>query len=314
MGGGAAAGLENAALGSTMDRDSVPGVSDYAYTLTPSGERSAQTLRTVLPELNAAGGRVLIGGGGATGIESAAEFADTFPNLRIHLVTAGKFGDFRNQRVADYMEKSLRRRDIAVQDETTITELRAHEAVTDTGTTIPFDLCLWTGGFKALPLAREAGLAVNERGQILVDPYLRSISHPDIFAVGDAAQPVEEPGVPVRMSSFVAIVMGLHAADNLSRAVRGKAQQPLSFAYYGQAIALGHHDAILFNIFPADKPAWPYLTGRLGFWVREFFVAYNRWIPRYERWPGLLYIMGKGGYAAAKRRAEKQLSQARQSG
>src|SRR5689334_6958874 len=32
------------ALGSTIDRDSVPGVRDYAYLLTPSGEMSAAAL------------------------------------------------------------------------------------------------------------------------------------------------------------------------------------------------------------------------------------------------------------------------------
>ena len=33
------------ALGSTMDREGVPGVREHAYVLTPSGERSAQVLR-----------------------------------------------------------------------------------------------------------------------------------------------------------------------------------------------------------------------------------------------------------------------------
>src|SRR5438105_10349501 len=63
------------ALGSTTDRDSVPGVRDYAYTFAPTGPLSAAELREHLPALNETGGRLVVCGGGATGIEAAAEFA-----------------------------------------------------------------------------------------------------------------------------------------------------------------------------------------------------------------------------------------------
>ena len=61
--------------GSTIDQDSVPGVREYAYTLTPTGPHSAEALRIALPELNRRGGQLVVVGGGATGIEAAAEFA-----------------------------------------------------------------------------------------------------------------------------------------------------------------------------------------------------------------------------------------------
>ena len=208
--------------GSTFDRDSVPGVRQNAFVLTPSGERSAQMLRQELPGLNKAKGDILICGGGATGIESAAEFADNFPGLHIHLVTQGSFGAFTNQEIATYMQRSLRRRGVSIQDHTRIVEVRANVAVTGSGETIPFDLCLWAGGFQAPPLARETGLAGNKLGQIQVDPTMRSISHPEIYAAGDAAQLVEEPGVPMRMSVYTALVTGVHAAECLSDILRGK--------------------------------------------------------------------------------------------
>src|SRR5690349_8416719 len=40
------------ALGSTMERESVPGIRENAYTLTPTGLLSAEGLRTALPALN----------------------------------------------------------------------------------------------------------------------------------------------------------------------------------------------------------------------------------------------------------------------
>jgi selenide,water dikinase len=50
-----------------------------------------------------------------------------------------------------------------------------------------FDLVIWTAGAFAPPWLRESGLAVDERGFILVDDQLRSVSHPEVLAAGDCA-------------------------------------------------------------------------------------------------------------------------------
>jgi NADH dehydrogenase FAD-containing subunit len=295
------------ALGSTINRDAVPGVREHAYTLTPSGTLSATALREKLPALQQQGGRVVVVGGGATGIEAAAEFAESFPNLKVLLVTQDSVGTFTYPKVAAYMRRSLERLGVTIYEHTPIREVTANELVTAEGTRLPHTVCLWAGGFTVPSIAREAGLTVNERGQILIDPYMRSLSHPNIYGLGDAAHPAEEPGVPVRMAAFTAAVMGAHAADNLSAVLRGKTPKPLSFAYYGQGIALGRHDAIGFNTFPHGNPVKPYLTGKVGYEFREFFVRFLANMPSYERRvPGLFIWMGKGRYAAAKRRTQSQ--------
>src|SRR5260221_1161778 len=292
------------ALGSSTERETVPGVDKYAYTLTPTGPLSALALREKLPALAAVGGRVLVCGGGATGIEAAAEFAKAFPKLHVRLITQDEFGTFLGKGVASYMRHSLVKLGVAIQDRTTVAEVTATEIITASGATIPYDVCLWTGGFTTPTLAREVGLTVNERGQILTDPFMHSISHPEIYAVGDSAQPIEEPGVPVRMSAFTSVITGAHGADSLSAAIRGKTPRPLSFTYTGQGIALGHHNAIGFNNYPDDTPNLPYFTGRVGYEVREFFVRFLAALPFFEkRWPGFFWWIGKGRYAAGKRRA-----------
>ena len=154
----------------------------------------------------------------------------------------------------------------------------------------------------ASSLAREAGLVVNERNQIIVDPFLRSISHPEIYAIGDAAHPREDPGVPVvRMSAVTATIMGAHGADCLSATLRGKTPRPLSFAYIGQGIALGRHNAIGFNNYPDDKPYPPYFTGWLGYLIREGFVRY---LATATQRPGIFVWLGKRRYASAQRRQQ----------
>ena len=71
---------------------------------------------------------------------------------------------------------------------------------------------------------------MNDRGRVLVDPAMRSISHPRIFAAGDAAVPVVSPGAPVGMAVGMdcqsALPMGAHTADSLTAVLAGRAPGP----------------------------------------------------------------------------------------
>jgi NADH dehydrogenase FAD-containing subunit len=212
---------------------------------------------------------------------------------QVSLLTQGDFGAFSTPKVAAYMRQAFRRLNVAIRDRTTVTRLARDEALTESGAH-SFDLCLWAGGFTVPALARAAGLAVNERGQVLVDPFLRAVSHPEVYAVGDAAWPMEEPGAPVRMAAFPAVLMGAHAADCLSAWLHGQTPRPFGFAWLGQGIALGRRDAVGMNNYPNDRPRGPLITGRAGVRVREFFVRYLAALPLLERrWPGAFFWLGK---------------------
>ena len=290
------------ALGSRVDREGVRGVSEHAFTLDPYGPRSAQELDTLLQGLQGANATVVVVGGGATGIEGATEIKGRYPRLQVTLVTNHIFASFKGSRVERHIRSAFRSQGIDVLERRGVKEVRSDSLQLDDGVRIPADIVLWAGGFRAPSLAREAGLAVNERNQILVDPFLRSISHPEIYAVGDSAQPVEDPGVKMRMSLFGAITSAAQTADNLVALIKGKAQRPLSFVYYGQAIALGPYDAAGFASFPADEP-WPIIfRGRLAVWMRAFFVWSLFYFLELERkFPGLYFWLGKGRYARLKR-------------
>ena len=290
------------ALGSRVDREGVPGVSDYAFTLDPYGPRSAPELNTVLRGLQGAQATVVVVGGGATGVEGATEIKGRYPQLRVTLVTNDTFGSFKGSRVERHIRSAFRSQGIDVLEGRGVREVGSDHLQLEDGDIIPADLVLWAGGFRAPSLAREAGLAVNERNQILVDPFLRSISHPEIYAVGDSAQPVEDPGVKMRMSIFGAITGAAQAADNLVAQIKGKPQKPLSFVYYGQAIALGPNDAAGFASFPADEPLGPIYRGRLAVWLRAFFVWSLFYFLELERkFPGFYFWLGKDRYARLKR-------------
>ncbi|MFL5591772.1 MAG: NAD(P)/FAD-dependent oxidoreductase [Ktedonobacteraceae bacterium] len=291
------------ALGSMTDRQSVPGVAEYAYSLSASGPFSAAALRETLPEIGARGGQVVVCGGGATGIETAAQVASVYPQIKVSLVTHGSLALSWDKSVADAIRRRLVSLRVEIVEQSDVRAVRAHSVVLDQGRELECDLCIWTAGFVVPPLAREAGLAVNERDQMLVDPFLRSVSHQEIYAIGDAASPVEDPGVAhVRMSAFTASIMGAHAADCLSAMLTGQTPKPLSFAYLAQGIALGRNHAIFFPLSPDDRPRPPYITGWLGALIRVAAVSFVVTATLAQRrFPGLFAWLGKGRYEQAQR-------------
>jgi NADH dehydrogenase FAD-containing subunit len=286
------------ALGSTPERQNVPGVAQYAYSLEARGPLSASALREKLPELRANGGRVVVCGAGATGIETAAQVASIYPEIKVSLVTRGAFAHAWEEKVADIFQQRLAKLGVEIVDQSEVMEVRPQSVVLDRGRELPCSLCIWTTGFVAPPLAREAGLSVNERGQILVDPFLRSVSHPQVYAIGDAAMPVRNPGVPhVRMSAYTASIMAAHAADSLSDVLKGVTPKPLSFAYQAQAVALGRGSALFLPLSAEDKPVSPYFAGRTGAFVREAFVRFViRATMSQQRFPGMFMWFGKDRY------------------
>jgi NADH dehydrogenase FAD-containing subunit len=293
------------ALGSQVDRSSIPGVGQHAYVLDPSGPMGARDLQKELKTLKGLNRQVVIVGGGATGIEVAAEVQGAYPDLDVSIITAEKFGSFKGPRVEAHIRQAFQQQKIGVIENKTVSAVHQGFVELADGSRIPADITIWAGGFRALDMAREAGFNVNHLGQIIVDPFGRSPSHPDVYAVGDSSFPLEEPGNPMRMSLFTALVRGAHAADNLATHLKGKPQKPLSFAYYGQGIAMGPNDAVGFLGFPSDKPVGPILRGKLAVHVRNFFV----WLIFYflvieRRFPGTFFWLGKNRYNKSERMQE----------
>lgn len=86
------------------------------------------------------------------------------------------------------------------------------------------DLVLWATGaqphaWQSDP-ARRGGLAVSVEGYVKIDTHLRSVSHPNIFAVGDCAQWAQ----PLPKAGVFAVRMGPVLTHNLQAAL---AQRPM---------------------------------------------------------------------------------------
>jgi NADH:ubiquinone reductase (H+-translocating) len=280
------------ALGSNVDVDDVPGAAEHAYRLDAGdGPRAAAALRSRLQQSVDRQLRVIAVGGGPTAIEAAGEIKTAWPDTEMTMVSQ-RCGDFSGARVEKAVRAELIRLGVRLIDGETVSEVRATEVITRTGRSIQCDICVWSGGMRSSPIARDAGLATDPQCRIWVDPNLRSISHAHILAVGDAAHPIAPTGAPYRRSVTAALLSGSHAADSVLAQRAKRRILPFGFSTIAQAVAIGRFGVIYF-LDRDDKQIGYILKGRIARQLRNLLVwfvppllKFVRRAPWLYTWPG----------------------------
>ena len=282
------------ALGSDIDTDGVPGVAAHAYRLERNeGPRSAAALRKRLQESNDQSLRIVVAGGAETGVEVAGEIKSAWPRSTVTMLSGSRCGEFRGSRVEKAIRSGLTGLGVALIDHEIVKEVGASQLTTASGRSIPFDICVWSGGLRSSPIAREAGVATDQKGRIWADPNLRSTSHPHIFAVGDAAHPIAPTGAPYRPSAFAALVSGAYVADAVVGLLQNKRLRPFSFSTFGQGIAIGRGGVGFFS-YPDDQQRLFIIKGRTARHIRNFFVWLVNYVLKVERqFPGFFFWPGQ---------------------
>jgi len=254
------------ALGSSLAEHGVPGVAEHAYDV--ASRPGALRLRERLGDL-APGGRVVVVGGGLTGIETASEIAEARGDLDVALAVRGDLGDWLSPAGQRHLRRVFDRLGVTVHEHADVEQVGATEVLTGDGATIPADVTVWSAGFAVHPIAAATGLRVSASGQVVVDGTMRSVSHPDVYAVGDAALADGPLGTPLRMSCASGIPMAWQAADSIAARLTGGKLPSTPLAYVHQCISLGRQDAVIQLVTADDraKPAAP--GGRLAAGYKE---------------------------------------------
>jgi NADH dehydrogenase FAD-containing subunit len=247
------------ALGSNVDLSTVPGVAEHAAALT--GPEAAYRLREQLAALPD-GAAVTVLGGGLTGLETVAEIAESFPALRTRLVSATDPGARLSERGRRYLERALADLGVTVRTGDRVVEVRPDRLLTADGTSIVHQLCVWAGGFSVPTLARDSGLAVNAQDRAVVDRTFRSVSHPDVFVIGDAAAVPGPWGDQLAMGCRTGSFTGPIAADAIAAELTGQAPRPFRYRYFHECISLGRKHGVV-QFLHADESRRNFvLTGR----------------------------------------------------
>jgi NADH:ubiquinone reductase (H+-translocating) len=267
------------AVGSTSNFFGTPGAEEFAIALdsTPEAERFRLHLLHELVKTNRRkdtdAPRVLnigIVGGGATGVELAAELLESFKNLvfygldldrhDVHITLlegADRILSALPPKMSAAAQELLVSRGIAVRTSVKVAEVQKDALIDSEGRRYPVDLCVWAAGIQAPPLLKELGLAVNRLNQIVVDEGLRT-ADPCVYAMGDCAQAPwlgEDRPVPARaqvahqQASFLLATLaqriggseetGSAQVDN-GLAARQGARRRFHFKDYGSLVSVGH--------------------------------------------------------------------------
>ncbi|PPK68296.1 FAD-dependent oxidoreductase [Actinokineospora auranticolor] len=270
------------ALGGVSDTGAVPGAADHAHTF--DSAHDAEALARRLATLGT--GTVAVCGGGLTGVEAAAEIAEAHPGLDVVLLGRAEPGVGLAPKAKAYVDAALARLGVRVRSGVEIVKVLPDSVVLDDDA-VPADVVLWTSGVRVSPLAAEAGLAVDERGRVVTDESLRSVSHPDVYVVGDAAAVRQGYGT-LTGTCQSGMPTGVHAAISIVRELEGKRPKAFRFGYLHCPVSLGRGDAVVQFTRPDNSPKRSHLTGRRAVWYKET-VSAGGWASfgRMSRFPVL---------------------------
>ena len=233
-------------------QDDVPGAREHALPVKPF-ERLVDELPL--------GSHIAIAGAGAGGAELAMALRHRGCEVTLYSEQAPFAGA-----LALRVERALRRRRIDFRPGMRVDAIEPGPVVIAGRARQQFDRVLWATGPAALPWLATSGLAVDEHGFVRIDKTLRSVSHPEVFALGDCASAGEAK------SGVHAVRQGELLSGNLRKLI---AATPLE-AYQRQARALllltcGRRYAI------AARGGWT-AEGRWAWWWKNWID--RRWIAR----------------------------------
>lgn len=254
------------ALGSVGDTGGAPGSGEHA--LTVADQASAEQLKDRIAGL-ATGSNVSVVGGGLTGIEVASELADSHRHLTVRLITSGAFGRWLAPKGERHLREALDRLGVEVIENARVEEVGSDKIITEVGV-LPSEATVWAAGFRVPRIAAEAGLEVDDRGRMRVDASLRSVSHPEVYGIGDAAAATTTPGgAESRMSCQTGLPMGLQAGRIIANRVTGKRARATWVRYVWINISLGRRDGVTQFTHADDRPLPWVMTGRASARFKE---------------------------------------------
>jgi pyridine nucleotide-disulfide oxidoreductase family protein len=210
--------------------------------------------------------RVAVAGAGAAGAELAMALRHRGAQVTLYSEKATM-----PPPLAARVVRQLRRRKVDFRPGMPVTAIEPGPVVIAGQARQEFDLVLLATGAAPLPWLRQSGLATDEQGFVLVHDTLQSVSHPEVFAIGDCATLRNSPHPK---SGVFAVRHGEALVENLRRLFSGTALEP----YVPQKRALillscGARYAI------AERGGWS-AQGRWVWWLKDGID--RRWIASFR--------------------------------
>lgn len=254
------------AVGSKSNFFNTPGAQEHAITLDATAQAEHFRMRLLhaltqhqgdfLTSSSMTPLNIAIVGGGATGVELAAELTEAVASLHFygantltperHLAITLIEGSERilaalPPELSARATQLLLSRHIRVCTGVKVTEVQEGQLIDEQGKAYAADLCVWAAGIQAPAFLTTLGLTTNRINQLVVNEFLMT-EDPHIYAMGDCAQAPwlgQEGYLPARAQ--VAHQQANYLYKILTHRLRQK-QDLSSFQYkdYGSLVAVGH--------------------------------------------------------------------------
>ena len=203
---------------------------------------------------------IAIVGGGATGVELAAELYNAAAALRhyglevfdesrlkVTLIEAGpRILPALPETLAQAAHEELEALGVRVLTGTAIVEVTAEAMRTKSGETIPADLKVWAAGVRAPEILKEiAGLETTRGNQLVVRPTLQTTRDERIFAIGDCCFFVPEgQEKPVPPRAQAAHQMATTAYRNILALIGNRPLRTFVYRDKGSLVSLSRYSTV----------------------------------------------------------------------
>ncbi len=213
-------------------------------------------------------------GGGATGVEVAAELLEFASGMerRYHrtrrreegvsvtLLTAGSelLAQFHPE-LRRAAENRLKRLGVRVRLNAAVARVEADRVVFSDDSWTPSSVVVWAAGVRPELPRFIGGAPAALQGRLRVDRFLRSVDDPRLFALGDAASVEGSQGdSPLPMLAQVAVAQAKTVASNVLAEVRGSDMSEFRYRSKGGLVSLGQWFAVgeILNARMSGRMAW----------------------------------------------------------
>jgi NADH dehydrogenase len=233
------------AVGRKSRLEGIPGLHDYALSFrtledTHKLKQSLEKLENSPLELI----RVSIIGGGPSGVELAVKIADRLGNRgEVDLITRGNrilrhfTAATRNSAI-----NALDQRRVRVILETEVEKIDPHYLILKQlheSFNLPTNLVIWTTGTDVRDWVKTLDCFHNEFKQVIVQSSLQLSDYPEVFALGDVAEILDEDGKQVPPMAQAAYQQAHFLAKNIRRFLTKKRLRKFRYLHLGEMMTLG---------------------------------------------------------------------------
>ena len=190
--------------------------------------------------------RIVIGGGGFTGVELAGEFAEEFKCCTT--IVEGSNTLLRSWNIPAFsqkVEQVLTEMGTELVFGKFISEVKPDAVILNDGTQIECSLFIWTGGVQGPRVVSESGLKTGKGNRAIVNEFCEAEGFKDIYVVGDCAM-VKNPetGEVVPQCIEIALQQAEVVAKNITADLAGMPRTVYVPKFSGLIVAVGENFGI----------------------------------------------------------------------